>query len=92
MGDNTGVHVIVSGRVQGVGYRVFVLEQAQELGLVGWVRNLPNGDVEAEAQGDRPSLDTWLAALKEGPTLSRVDAIQTDWRPMIRPPSRFEIR
>lgn len=67
------LRVIVSGRVQGVGYRYFVQSQAYELGFSGYVRNLPNGDVELEAEASADLLDQLVVALRRGPALSRVD-------------------
>ena len=67
------VKTVVSGQVQGVGYRYFVQCRASELGLSGYVKNLPTGDVELEAEGPRPELDRLLAYLHQGPPLSRVD-------------------
>jgi acylphosphatase len=67
------VRAVVSGRVQGVGYRYFVQGRAAELGLSGYVKNLPDGDVELEAEGPRPELDRLLAYLHQGPPLSRID-------------------
>ena len=61
------LNVIVFGRVQGVGFRFFVLQQAVALGLSGWVRNLADGMVEVLAEGDSVSLQELLAALHEGP-------------------------
>jgi acylphosphatase len=74
------VNVLVSGRVQGVGYRYFALEKAMALGLKGWVRNLPNGDVEALAEGPHDTLIAWLAQLERGPALAHVARLQTNWR------------
>lgn len=73
------LHVLVHGRVQGVGFRVFVLERAKKLGLHGWVRNLPDGDVEAFGIGTRSNLENWLSQLQIGPTLARVEKVQTFW-------------
>jgi len=78
----SAAHVIAKGRVQGVGFRYFVQETAERLGLKGWVRNMPNGDVEAEAVGDLLAIETWLDALRKGPTMARVEALQVDWRPL----------
>ena len=53
-------HFLVKGHVQGIGYRWFVQRTASRLGMTGWVRNLPNGDVETQAQGDEDSLERFL--------------------------------
>ncbi|MFA6111192.1 MAG: acylphosphatase [Candidatus Latescibacterota bacterium] len=61
------VRVRVSGRVQGVGYRYFAQRQATSLGLAGYVRNLPDGEVEVVAQGERSALDSLVEELRRGP-------------------------
>lgn len=66
------LHAVVSGFVQGVGFRAYVAERAGFLGLTGWVRNTFDGDVEVTAEGPRSDLDTLLAALRKGPRGSRV--------------------
>jgi acylphosphatase len=58
---------LIEGRVQGVGFRFFAQRTAARLGLLGWVRNLPDGGVEAEAQGDPDSLTAFESALRRGP-------------------------
>jgi acylphosphatase len=68
----------VSGRVQGVGFRAFVAGVAREQGLVGWVRNLPDGVVEAHAEGDAEALSRFEWSLWQGPALSRVDDVTTE--------------
>ena len=65
----------VSGRVQGVGYRWFAARTARELGLRGWVRNAPDGSVEAVGAGSDDALEAFGAALRRGPVGSRVDAV-----------------
>jgi acylphosphatase len=67
------LHVRISGQVQGVGFRWFVREEARRLGLSGWVTNLPNGDVEVEAGGERSSLERLRRALLVGPAGARVE-------------------
>lgn len=59
------VHATFEGQVQGVGFRVEVGQLATRLGLTGWVRNLPNSNVEAEIQGEKEKIDFLLASLKE---------------------------
>ena len=86
------VHVVITGRVQGVGYRFFARDAAQDLKLTGWVRNLPGGAVEAEAEGPRAKLEAWIEELKVGPAISRVDDVQVDWRPSAVQYSDFSIR
>lgn len=69
------LHCIVRGLVQGVGYRAFVLKHAWELGLTGWARNLPNGDVEVLAQGPDHARRELMKRLRQGPFLARVEAV-----------------
>lgn len=66
---------VVSGRVQGVGYRVFVARHAREHELTGTVRNLSAGEVEVEAEGSREALESLLQALRRGPTGARVERV-----------------
>ena len=73
------LHAIVTGRVQGVGFRFFVLGRARKLGLTGSVRNLPGGEVEVLARGPAERLQEFVAALYDGPALSRVEAVKVKW-------------
>ena len=73
------LHVLVRGRVQGVGFRWFVLKRARDLGLSGQVRNRPDGTVEAEAEGARSALEEWLERLREGPAGARVERVHETW-------------
>lgn len=68
---------VVSGRVQGVGFRYFVQEAAMVEGLSGWVRNLPSGAVEALAEGDAEALERFARKLSRGPSMARVDNVET---------------
>lgn len=71
----------VRGRVQGVGYRVFALREARDLGLDGYVANLPDGAVRVVAEGPRASLETLVARLEAGPPAGWVDAVHVRWEP-----------
>src|SRR3970282_2935575 len=74
------LRAVVRGRVQGVGFREFVLHPARFLAVSGYVRNLPDGrSLEVVAEGSRPELEQVLAYLREGPRMSRVDAVEADW-------------
>ena len=66
----------VHGRVQGVGFRFFTRERAALEGLAGWVKNVPDGTVEAEVEGDREAVDRFERALRHGPAGSRVDSVE----------------
>lgn len=66
---------LVQGRVQGVGYRYFVQREADVLGLTGFVRNLPDGNVEVVAEGGEPALAQLEARLREGPSFARVSSV-----------------
>ncbi|MDD5657817.1 MAG: acylphosphatase [Elusimicrobia bacterium] len=80
---------VVSGRVQGVGFRWFVQDLGRSLGLRGWVRNRPDGKVEAEAEGRRASLALFARELRGGP--GRVDAVETEALPAQGRPEGFDI-
>ena len=73
--------MVVRGRVQGVGFRYFVLDLAIGLGLVGWVANDPDGSVRCVAEGRRADLETLLTALSVGPLGGRVDDVEATWGP-----------
>ena len=77
--DTLTVNMKITGKVQGVGFRYFVLRQAQELGITGWVSNKSNGDVEALAQGEKEGLERFVIKVKEGTTFSRVEDVSLNW-------------
>ena len=70
------VHLRISGRVQGVGYRAWALRTAARLGLRGWVRNRADGTVEALIIGDAPSLGAMVEACRQGPVGARVETVE----------------
>jgi acylphosphatase len=78
---NCRLNATVMGRVQGVSFRYFVIEQADQLGLSGWVRNRWNGTVEVTAEGSRQNLEILLQELRQGPPMARVDDICFEWLP-----------
>jgi len=70
------IRVIISGRVQGVGYRAWTVAMASDSGLKGWVRNLSDDTVEAVFHGEEAVVNAMLEACKEGPTAARVSKIE----------------
>lgn len=72
------VAFVVSGRVQGVGYRRFAQRAAEAAGVAGFVRNEADGTVVGEAQGEGGAVEAFLAALRRGPALSKVLAVATE--------------
>ena len=68
-------HILISGSVQGVGFRYFIKKKADELGLAGWVRNTSYGKVEVLLQGRKEQVQAMLAFCKEGPPLAEVKEI-----------------
>jgi acylphosphatase len=66
---------VVQGRVQGVGFRYYAARAARELGVSGWVRNLPDGSVETLVEGDAAAVEGYLDRLRRGPSASRVDGV-----------------
>lgn len=91
MSNTVGRQVLISGHVQGVGYRYSTREKAIALGIVGWVRNLPNGQVEAFIVGELESVDSMLAWFHDGPPAAAVTTVETEEKAPISFES-FEIR
>jgi len=79
--DLQQLHMRLEGRVQGVGFRYFVYDQALALGITGWVRNRMDGSVEVMAESRRPNLDQFLALLRRGSRSSMVLGIHPTWKP-----------
>lgn len=75
MSEKGCIHYFVSGRVQGVWFRASTQKEAQQLGLTGWTRNLPDGRVEVLACGERNQLEKLEAWLREGPPLAEVTEV-----------------
>ena len=73
------LHAVVSGRVQGVGYRATTFDEARRLGLAGWVRNRVDGSVEVLAEGPRAKLDLLLDYMRCGPRGAHVASVAADW-------------
>jgi acylphosphatase len=71
-------HFLISGRVQGVGFRWFAESAASREGLHGWARNRPDGSVEVMAEGDTEALERFERALRHGPPAARVDNVEVD--------------
>lgn len=85
------LHITAEGRVQGVGFRYFVVEKAIPLELKGWVRNTSQGAVEVVAEGKRAALEALLEAVRSGPRGAYVTHIQQEWLKSTGEFSRFFI-
>ena len=83
---------IISGRVQGVGFRFFTEATAQREGVAGWVRNLPDRSVEVVAEGDADDVERFERAVRRGPPGARVDHVLVDERYPMAGETEFNIR
>jgi len=93
MTDLASVQAVVYGLVQGVFFRDFVSRQAAQLGLTGYVRNLPSGEaVEVHAEGGRKQLEELIIYLKIGPPGAKVEKVDTNWSDYTGSYSHFSIR
>jgi acylphosphatase len=90
--DLVSVHAIVYGYVQGVFFRAFVSRRAEELGVSGYVRNLPNDAVEVVAEGERERLEKLITYLHTGPPAAKVERVVTNWSEYSGKYSDFGIR
>jgi acylphosphatase len=91
MENKVRAHAIISGRVQGVFFRMETKRAADGFGVLGWVRNRRDGTVEALFEGDQDRVDAVLAWCKEGPAHARVSDVSVDWEAYVGGFSRFEI-
>jgi acylphosphatase len=87
-----GAHIIVEGFVQGVGFRWFVARKAEALGLVGYARNLYNGNVEIDVAGERSLVEELIKDIKVGPRSAHVTNLTIEWQTPAGPYTHFEIR
>ena len=85
------IHIRISGRVQGVGFRYSCLREAHSLTLTGWVRNCPDGTVEVTAEGPAADLTTFTSWCRHGPSFAQVTAIQSNTLPATGEFSDFRI-
>ena len=92
MTDSASLQAIVYGRVQGVFFRDFVSGHARELGLAGYVCNLPDGAVEVRAEGERRQLEKLIGYLNSGPPSAKVDEVITRWSEYTGNYSGFSVR
>lgn len=74
------IHCIIEGRVTGVAYRAYVQDAATELGVVGWIRNMPEGKVELVAQASPDVLKDFIEYLNEGSLMAKVEGVSVEWR------------
>ncbi|MBI3271489.1 MAG: acylphosphatase [Planctomycetes bacterium] len=79
--DSVRAHVWIRGRVQGVFFRVHTRDEARRLGLAGWVRNLPDGRVEAAFEGPREKVEAAVAWCRHGPPTCDVMGVEVAWEP-----------
>jgi len=86
----TAAHILVSGIVQGVGFRYFVQRRANQTGLTGIVRNLPGGDVEIEVEGEKRLIEDLVAQVATGPRSARVDRVDVTWDVPMKNFMRFD--
>lgn len=83
---------VVHGMVQGVGFRYFTRRAAHRLGILGYVRNQPDGTVETVAAGGGPELSEFLAELQRGPSFSSVSSVDVEWLDAVPEYGSFEVR
>ncbi len=85
------VELLISGAVQGVGFRYHTYQKARQLQVVGWVRNLPDGRVQVLAEGESDIIDQLISELKSGPSFSQVQNIEIEWSEPTGQHSSFEV-
>lgn len=89
--EKSAVKIVISGRVQGVGFRYFIAREADELGLNGYAKNLWNGDVEIYAEGRRELLEEMVKKAGLGPSHSKVESCKVEWLDFANKYDNFDI-
>lgn len=92
MKEKARARVVVSGRVQGVFFRQNTQQKAKELGITGWVKNLPDGQVEAIFEGDKEKVEKMVKWAEKGPDSARVDSFNVEWQEYRGEFENFEMR
>jgi acylphosphatase len=92
VGETKRFHAVIHGYVQGVNFRYYTRQKAQQLGLVGYVRNRWDGTVEVVAEGEPGALQRLLSWLHRGPSLAHVSKVETEWVSPLGDFQRFEVR
>jgi acylphosphatase len=75
------VHLLVEGQVQGLGYRYFALKTGRSMGILGWVKNLPTGEVELSIEGEDVQIGQYIQTLRSKHPWAQIDNIQENWLP-----------
>ena len=86
------VHIFISGRVHGVFFRDNTRKKAEELGILGWVKNLSDGQVEAVFEGEKEKVENLIKWTKKGPFLAKVNNVEVEWQEYKGEFTNFEIR
>lgn len=91
MASKVRAHVLIRGRVQGVAFRWETRRVAEVHGLTGWVRNLPDGRVEAVFEGEREEVEAVIGWCRQGPPIARVEDVKVEWEAVTESHSGFSI-
>ncbi len=91
MEDNVRAHVVITGRVQGVGFRYDTQGAARRIGVYGWVRNRRDGSVEGVFEGEKERVNRMLDWCRQGSALARVDHVGIEWGPFSGEYTAFNI-
>lgn len=92
LGRMVEIYCVITGTVQGVNYRAYIQQSADERKIVGWVRNRSDGTVDLVAQGDPDTLKEFIECLHEGSLHARVEGVSVDWRTAKKHYDDFAIR
>jgi acylphosphatase len=85
-------HIFISGRVQGVFFRQEIKEKAEELGVFGWVKNLPDGQVEAVFEREKDKVEQIIKWVQKGPSLAKINGLDLTWEDFKNEFKKFEIK
>jgi acylphosphatase len=92
MSETKQFKAIVRGKVQGVSFRAYTVDEARALGLAGYAKNLSDGSVEVVARGEEAALRRLIQYLHVGPTIARVSGVEIDWSDATPAPESFTVR